>query len=68
MKRREFIAGLAGAAVAFPHAAPAQQPALPIVGFLNGGSADLSADRLRGFHRGNAGYSSRGWARRRGRW
>src|SRR5450631_2155319 len=52
MRRREFIAELAGAAVAFPHVARAQQPALPIVGVLNGGSADASADRLRGFRKG----------------
>ena len=51
LRRREFIAGLGGAA-AWPLAARAQQPALPVIGLLQGASAGQTADRMAGFHRG----------------
>jgi len=55
--RRHFAAVLGGV-VTWPLAARAQQPAMPVVGFLNSAPPEAFPDRLRAFHRGlkDAGF------------
>src|SRR5271154_84845 len=51
MRRREFIAGLGGAA-AWPVVARAQQPPMPVIGYLGSGSLYSSREAVPAFHRG----------------
>jgi putative ABC transport system substrate-binding protein len=57
VRRRDFIGGL-GSAAAWPAVARAQQATIPVVGFVNGASADSAPDRMRLFRKGlsEAGY------------
>ena len=53
MRRRDFIKSLGGAAAAgWSFTARAQQPAMPVIGFLDSRSPDALTERLRGFRQG----------------
>jgi hypothetical protein len=51
LRRHEYIAGL-GASAAWPLAGHAQRLAMPVIGYLNSGSADAITNRLRAFRKG----------------
>ena len=52
MRRRDFIKGIAGSVAAWPFVARAQQPALPVIGFLNSRSPGESAHLVAAFRQG----------------
>ena len=52
MKRREFIGLISGVAATWPLVVRAQQPAVPVIGYLSSASSQGHASYLAGFHEG----------------
>ena len=52
MQRREFITLFGGAGVAWPSVTHAQQPAMPVIGFVRDGSAEGNTRNAAGFRKG----------------
>jgi putative tryptophan/tyrosine transport system substrate-binding protein len=61
MLRRKFITLFGGAAAIWPLAASAQQPTMPVIGFLSGATFETMREYVVAFHRGlaDAGSTSR---------
>jgi len=59
MNRREFVSLLGGAVVAWPLAANAQQPAMPVIGYLSGATFKAMHEYVAAFHRGLADEGGR---------
>jgi putative tryptophan/tyrosine transport system substrate-binding protein len=59
MRRRDFIKGIAGSTAAWPLAAHAQQPAIPVIGYLSGATFEMMHDYVAAFHRSlaNEGFA-----------
>ena len=58
MRRRELLSFLGGTAVAWPLAAYAQKPGMPVIGYISGATSDFMREYVNAFHKGlgNAGY------------